>query len=154
MIGETPLQRDERFMRMALEEARMASEEGEVPVGAVMVCNGRVIARAHNQTERLSDVTAHAEMLALTAAQQNLGGRALPDCTLYVTLEPCPMCAGALGWARPGRIVWGASDPKHGFASRYDPLRSPLHPKTLIGTGVLEEECAEILTGFFRRLRR
>ncbi len=144
---------DRKFMSAALEEARVAAEEGEIPVGAVIVCNGKIIARAHNQTERLSDATAHAEMIALTSAQNYFGGKALPDCTLYVTLEPCPMCAGAIGWTRIGRIVWGADDPKRGFASYCEPRRSPLHPKTLITRGILAEESAEGMRDFFRQRR-
>ena len=145
---------DEHFMRIALEEARIAAEEGEVPVGAVIVVNDRVIAKSHNMTEALRDVTAHAEILAITAAQNALGGKVLPDCTLYVTLEPCAMCAGALGWARLGRIVWGADDPKGGVRSYYRPERLPFHPKTRIENGLLAEECAEILKDFFRARRR
>ena len=141
-------------MRIALEEARIAAEEGEVPVGAVIVVNDRVIAKSHNMTEALRDVTAHAEILAITAAQNALGGKVLPDCTLYVTLEPCAMCAGALGWARLGRIVWGADDPKGGVRSYYRPERLPFHPKTRIENGLLAEECAEILKDFFRARRR
>lgn len=154
MLRETEKERDERFMGIALEEARLAAEEGEVPVGAAVVVNGRVIARAHNQTERLRDATAHAEMLALTAAENHLGGKAMPEATLYVTLEPCPMCAGAIGWVRPGRVVWGADDEKRGFASFYSPTRSPLHPKTIVVRGVREQECREVMTDFFRKLRR
>lgn len=105
---------DEKFMRLALQEARMAAEENEVPIGAVIVVNGKIVGRGHNLTERLNDVTAHAEMQAITAAADTLGGKYLPQCTLYVTVEPCPMCAGALGWAQIGRIVYGASDPKRG----------------------------------------
>lgn len=145
---------DEKYMQAALEEARQAAREGEIPVGAVVVCNGRIIARAHNQTERLTDSTAHAEMLALTSAQNYLGGKAMPEATLYVTLEPCPMCAGAIGWVRPGRLVWGASDSKRGFHTFYAPECSPLHPRTEVTAGVLEQECSEILTDFFRKLRR
>lgn len=109
---------DERFMRLALAEAMEAYDEGEIPVGAVIVSRGQVIARGHNQTERLTDVTAHAEMIAITSASNNTGGKYLPDCTLYVTVEPCAMCAGALGWSHIGRIVYGASDPKRGYRSR------------------------------------
>lgn len=154
MIGETSQQADERFMRLALDEAVQAFEAGEIPIGAVITVNGRVIARAHNLTETLRDVTAHAEMLAITSAAENLGGKYLPDCTLYVTVEPCPMCAGALGWSHIGRIVYGASDPKRGFFSYYNPVKSPIHPKTLITSGVLEKECADLMTVFFRNLRR
>lgn len=153
MLNESPQQADERFMRMALDEARQAAEMGEVPIGAVIVVNGRVIARAHNLTEALCDVTAHAEMQAITAAQNALGGKVLPECTLYVTLEPCPMCAGAIGWARLRRVVWGASDPKGGVLSRYNPDRLPFHPKTLLTTGILADEAAAILRDFFQSRR-
>ena len=137
-------------MRKALEEARMAFEEDEVPVGAVVVCRGRVIARAHNLTERLTDVTAHAEMQAITAAQEALGGKYLNECTLYVSVEPCIMCAGAIGWAQMGRVVYGAADPKRGF-STFAP--QALHPKTLVEKGLLENECAALMQSFFRRKR-
>ena len=139
-------------MREALKEAEIAFEEDEVPVGAVVVCNGRIIGRGHNQTERLTDVTAHAEMMAITAAQENLGGRVLPECTLYVTVEPCYMCAGAIGWARFAKVVWGADDPKRGFLSFYAG-KSPLHPKTQISSGILSEECGELMKSFFQRKR-
>lgn len=154
MIGESDNERDERFMRMALDEASQAASEGEVPVGAVIVCNGRVIARAHNLTERLHDVTAHAEMQAITAAAENLGGKYLPECTLYVTLEPCPMCAGALRWAQIGRIVYGASDPKRGYRTAYADPDHALHPRTRIESGVLAEEAAGLMQAFFRSRRR
>lgn len=154
MIGETPLQTDERFMRQALLEAMKGAEENEVPIGAVIVSNGRVIARAHNQTEALKDVTAHAEILAITAASEFTGGKYLPDCTLYVTVEPCIMCAGAIGWAQIGRLVYGAPDPKRGSFSAYHPVKSPLHPKTIIEEGILKEECADIISQFFKNLRR
>ena len=134
------------YMRKALEEARMAFEEDEVPVGAVVVCRGRVIARAHNLTERLTDVTAHAEMQAITAAQEALGGKYLNECTLYVSVEPCIMCAGAIGWAQMGRVVYGAADPKRGF-STFAP--QALHPEK----GLLENECAALMQSFFRRKR-
>lgn len=139
-------------MREALKEAETAFDENEVPVGAIIVCNDRIIGRGHNQTERLTDVTAHAEMMAITAAQENLGGRVLPECTLYVTIEPCYMCAGAIGWARLGKVVWGADDPKRGFRSHYGG-KSPLHPKTQISTGILAEECGELMKTFFQRKR-
>ena len=138
------------FMRKALEEARVAEAEGEIPVGAVVVCNGRVIARAHNQTERLNDVTAHAEMLAVTAATATLGGKYLNDCTLYVTLEPCVMCGGALAWAQLGGLVYGSADPHRGYA-RLTP--GVLHPKTVVRGGVLESECSALLQRFFRGKR-
>lgn len=128
----------------------MAFEEDEVPVGAVVVCRGRVIARAHNLTERLTDVTAHAEMQAITAAQEALGGKYLNECTLYVSVEPCIMCAGAIGWAQIGRVVYGAADPKRGF-STFAP--QALHPKTLVEKGLLENECAALMQSFFRRKR-
>lgn len=144
---------DERWMKEALREAEAAFREDEVPVGAVVVCNGRIIGRGHNQTERLTDVTAHAEMLAITAAQTSLGGRVLPECDLYVTVEPCCMCAGAIGWARLRRIVWGADDPKRGFKSHFSPFRSPLHPKTIAESGILADECAALMTSFFRKKR-
>lgn len=154
MLFETPVQTDERFMRMAIEEAREAARVGEIPVGAVIVVNGRVIAKAHNLTETLRDVSAHAEMLAITSASQNVDGKYLPDCTIYVTVEPCTMCAGALGWSQIGRIVYGASDSKRGFFSVYQGVRSPLHPKTRITAGMLEEECRELISDFFKKLRR
>ena len=133
---------DIRYMRMALDEANKAYQQGEVPVGAVVVCQGRVIARAHNLTETLTDVTAHAEMQAVTSAANYLGGKYLNDCTLYVTLEPCIMCAGALGWAQLKRLVYGASDDKRGFY-RYAP--QALHPKTEVVTGILADECTELM---------
>jgi len=141
---------DVYFMRQALAEAQKAAERDEVPVGAVIVCQGRIIARGHNLTETLTDITAHAEMQAITAASQYLGGKYLINCTLYVTLEPCVMCAGALGWSQISRIVYGASDEKRGY-SRFAP--ASLHPKTEIVKGVLEAECGEIITGFFRKKR-
>lgn len=141
---------DCRFMKMALNEALCAYEKGEVPVGAIVVCQGRVIARAHNLTEILVDVTAHAEMQAVTAASNFLGGKYLNDCTLYVTVEPCVMCAGALGWAQLGRLVYGASDEKRGF-QHYAPRA--LHPKTVVESGVLADDCSKLMTQFFS-LRR
>lgn len=144
---------DERFMRMALDEARQAMEKGEVPVGAVIVCRGRVVGRGHNLTETLTDVTAHAEMQAITAASNSLGGKYLPDCTLYVTVEPCMMCAGALGWSQIGRIVYGTSDTKRGFFSTVEHGKGVIHPKTQVTAGVLEEECRELMVNFFRQLR-
>lgn len=144
------LNEDEYYMREALREARRAADEGEIPVGAVMVASGSIIARTHNQTELLHDVTAHAEILAVTAAAENLGAKYLNGCTLYVTLEPCPMCAGALDWAQLGRLVYGASDPKHGFMRLG---RDMLHPKTEIADGFLADECLALLQDFFRRRR-
>ena len=140
----------EYFMREALKEARYAYEEGEVPVGAVVVANNKVIARGHNQTEILNDVTAHAEMIALTSAAQTIGGKYLIDCTLYVSLEPCVMCAGALYWSQIGNIVYGASDEKRGF-NRIS--SSIIHPKTTIVSGILAEECQTIIKNFFKELR-
>jgi tRNA-specific adenosine deaminase len=141
---------DQEYMQKALIEAKQAFEEGEVPVGAVIVCRDRIIARAHNLTERLTDVTAHAEMQAITAAANALGGKYLTDCTLYVTVEPCVMCAGALAWAQLSRIVYGASDPKRGF-SVFAP--NALHPRTEVTKGVLAEECANLMKDFFQRKR-
>lgn len=142
---------DSFYMNRALEEARRAAEQGEVPVGAVVVCRDRIIARAHNLTEMLHDVTAHAEMQAITAAANALGGKYLDVCTLYVTLEPCPMCAGALAWAQLGRLVYGASDPKRGYTTLQAPM---LHPKTQVTAGVLADECGALMTDFFRQKRR
>ncbi|MCI7011109.1 MAG: nucleoside deaminase [Prevotella sp.] len=142
--------KDESFMQKALAEAQIALQEGEIPIGAVVVCRDRIIARAHNQTETLHDVTAHAEMLAITSASNLLGGKYLPECTLYVTVEPCVMCAGALGWSQMSRIVYGASDEKRGF-SRYAP--KALHPKATVTAGVLEAECAQLMKDFFKQKR-
>ena len=141
---------DEYFMKKAFSEALQAFEKGEVPIGAVVVAGGKIIARAHNLTETLNDVTAHAEMQAITAAANLLGGKYLNDCVLYVTLEPCVMCAGALGWSQIGKIVFGATDEKRGF-NRFAPRA--LHPKTEITGGVLEIECAELLQEFFKQKR-
>ncbi|MGA0559337.1 nucleoside deaminase [Larkinella sp. VNQ87] len=141
---------DDYFMSMALEQAESAFEEGEIPVGAVVVCRNRIIAKGYNQTERLIDVTAHAELLAITAAEQYLGSKYLTDCTLYVTLEPCVMCAGALFWAQIGHLVVGAPDPKRGFSGVQPSL---LHPKTRLTTGVLADESLHLLRNFFRGLR-
>jgi len=141
---------DENFMKEALKEAQKAFSADEVPVGAVIVCNNKVIARAHNLTERLNDVTAHAEMQAITAAENYLGSKYLIDCTLYVTLEPCVMCAGALFWSQISRIVYGADDPKRGFTLIGENI---LHPKTIVSSGLLNNEAAEILTLFFKKKR-
>lgn len=149
MTSLTPAD-DNRYMKMALDEATRAYEDGEVPVGAIVVCKGRVIARAHNLTETLTDVTAHAEMQAVTAAANYLGGKYLNDCTLYVTVEPCVMCGGALGWAQLGRLVYGASDEKRGF-QRFAP--QALHPKTEVLAGVLADECAALMKQFFGQRR-
>jgi tRNA(adenine34) deaminase len=142
---------DTYYMQQALAEAQKAFDAGEVPVGAVIVCESRIIARAHNQTEQLTDVTAHAEILALTAASGHMGSKYLPDCTIYVTLEPCVMCAGALAWAQMGRIVYGATDEKRGFMLVGG--KTLLHPKTKLELGVLEEECAALMRTFFRERR-
>jgi tRNA(adenine34) deaminase len=137
-------------MRQAITQAKIAAKEGEIPVGAIVVSGGMIIARGHNQTERLNDVTAHAEIIALTAAANYLGDKYLHDCTLYVTLEPCPMCAGALNWAQLSRVVYGASDDKRGFM-RFG--REMLHPKTTLEFGILHEECGKLMTEFFRKRR-
>ena len=141
---------DEYFMRKALDEAKEAFNLGEIPIGCVVVCNNQIIARSHNLTERLTDVTAHAEMQAITAAANQLGGKYLTDCTVYVTVEPCPMCAGALGWAQTKKVIFGARDEKRGYS-----LFSPtiLHPKTEVVAGVLEEECSQLMKLFFANKR-
>ena len=140
---------DEYFMRVALQEAEAALEKEEVPVGCIIVSNGRIIARAHNLTEVLNDVTAHAEMQAITSAANYLGGKYLLNCTLYVTLEPCVMCCGALSWSQISRVVIGARDPQRGFINK----NLSLHPKTEIVTGLLESECAAIVRDFFKSRR-
>lgn len=144
------MEENEKYMREALREARMAAAEDEVPIGAVVVCRGRIIGKGHNMTERLNDPTAHAEMIAITAATEAMGGKYLDDCAIYVTVEPCPMCAGALAWAQIGKVVYGASDPKRGF-SLFSP--SLMHPKTEVVEGVLSEECGEMVSEFFRNKR-
>ena len=141
---------DQRFMRLALAEAEEAARQGEIPVGAVVVARGQVIARAHTLTERLTDVTAHAEMQAITAAATALGGKYLTDCTLYVTLEPCVMCAGAIGWSQLGRLVYGASDEKRGY-TRFAPRA--LHPRTEVCAGVLAAESTSLVQQFFKKKR-
>jgi len=141
---------DEYFMKKALDEAEKAYSEGEVPVGAVIVTNGKIIARTHNLTETLNDATAHAEMQAITAAANSIGGKYLNDCTLFVTLEPCLMCAAALGWAQMGRVVFGANDDKKGFRKFTD---KALHPKTKVQGGILKNECAGLLLKFFNEKR-
>ena len=147
---EEQLKKDEFYMRRALDEAQEALQQGEIPIGAVVVCKDRIIARAHNLTETLTDVTAHAEMQAITMAANMLGGKYLTECTLYVTVEPCVMCAGALGWAQVPRIVYGTNDPKRGYAT-YAP--KALHPKAQIIGGILEEECRQLMVSFFKNLR-
>lgn len=147
---EEQRQTDEKFMRQALAEARKAFDRQEVPVGAVVVAEGRIIGRGHNLVETLADPTAHAEMQALTAAASTLGGKYLPQCTLYVTVEPCIMCAGAIGWAQVGRVVWGADDSKKGYRCYSERV---FHPKTTIARGVLHEECEELMSAFFASLR-
>ena len=141
---------DQEYMQKAIQQAEMAFERDEVPVGAVVVCRDRIIARTHNLTEALNDVTAHAEMQAITAAADSLGGKYLNDCTLYVTVEPCVMCAGAIGWSQLGRLVYGAADPKRGF-SVYAP--NALHPKTEVVSGVMEEDCGNLMRDFFKKKR-
>lgn len=150
MTAEEQQKKDEQYMRKALVEAQQALKEGEIPIGAIVVCNDRIIARAHNLTETLHDVTAHAEMQAITAAANELGGKYLTDCTLYVTIEPCTMCAGALGWSQLSRVVYGAADEKRGY-QLYAPRA--LHPKTTITGGILEEECRQLMQDFFRNKR-
>ena len=145
------MEQDERYKKDALREAQAAAAEDEVPIGAVITCRGRIIGKGHNMTERLNDPTAHAEMIAITAATEAMGGKYLSDCTLYVTVEPCPMCAGALAWSQIGRVVYGASDPKRGF-SQFSP--SLMHPKTEVVSGVLAEECGGMVTEFFRNKRK
>jgi len=144
------MENDERFMREALREAQAAADAGEIPIGAVVVWKGRIIGRGHNMTERLHDTTAHAEMLAITAATEAMGGKYLSDCTLYVTVEPCPMCAGALAWSQMGRIVYGAPDPRRGY-SLFTP--SLLHPRTQVSSSVLSGECADLIMQFFKSKR-
>lgn len=144
------INQDMHYMKQAIAEARKAYDLGEVPVGAVVVCNGRIIARCHNLTETLNDVTAHAEMQAITAAASHIGGKYLNDCTLYVSVEPCPMCAGAIGWAQLGRLVYGADDEKRGYR-RLAP--DVLHPKTEVVNGVCAEEAAELMKSFFKEKR-
>lgn len=141
---------DTDYMKQALIEAQKAYEQDEVPIGAVIVCKGRIIARAHNLTEMLNDVTAHAEMQAITAAANNIGGKYLNDCTLYVTVEPCPMCAGAIGWSQLGKLVYGAEDEKRGY-HRYAP--DVLHPKTEVVSGVCADEATALMKEFFKNKR-
>ena len=138
-------------MKDALREAQMAAAEDEVPIGAVVVCRGRIIGKGHNMTERLNDPTAHAEMIAITAATEAMGGKYLTDCTLYVTVEPCPMCAGALAWSQISKVVYGASDPKRGF-TQFSP--SLMHPKTEVISGILADECGGLVSDFFKNKRK
>lgn len=145
------VEQDEKFMRLALNEARLALVQREVPIGAVVVAGGRVIGRGHNLVETLSDATAHAEMQALTAAMSTLGGKYLPECTLYVTVEPCVMCGGALAWSQIGRVVYGASDPKRGYSTFSERV---MHPRTEVISGVLREECEALMSSFFATLRK
>ena len=144
------IQRDEKFMRMAIDEARKALKEQEVPIGAVVVCGERVIGRGHNLVETLCDATAHAEMQSITAAAATLGGKYLKGCTLYVTVEPCIMCAGPLAWSQIDRVVYGADDPKRGYTTVSGRI---FHPKTIVERGVLAEECESLMTEFFKSLR-
>ena len=141
---------DEKFMREALAEAKAAAAEEEIPIGAVIVCKGRIIGKGHNMVERLHDATAHAEMIAITAATEALGGKYLQDCTLYVTVEPCPMCAAALNWSQVSRIVYGAPDPRSGY-SLFSP--SLLHPRTEVTPGILAEECGALVSDYFKSKR-
>ena len=139
------------FMQAALAKARAAADEGEIPIGAVVVCGGRIVGKGHNRVEALGDATAHAEMQALTAAMNALGGKYLPECTIYVTVEPCIMCAGALAWSQIGRVVYGTADPKKGYSTYSDHV---LHPKTVVEKGLMEQECREVMEQFFKKLRR
>ncbi|MCD8072599.1 MAG: nucleoside deaminase [Alistipes sp.] len=141
---------DEKYMRLALDQAAAALERGEVPIGAVVTCRGTVVGRGHNLVETLTDATAHAEMQAITSASENMGGKYLTDCTLYVTVEPCVMCAGASAWSQIGRIVYGAADPKKGFTRLAGGI---LHPRTEVTRGVLEAECSGLVSSFFKKLR-
>ena len=150
MTAEEQQKKDEFYMQRALDEARQAYKEGEIPIGAIVVCKDRIIARAHNLTETLCDVTAHAEMQAITSAANQLGGKYLTDCTLYVTVEPCTMCAGAIGWAQIPRIVFGAADEKRGY-QQYAP--HAMHPKATITGGILEDECRQLIQDFFHQKR-
>ena len=150
MITQEQQKKDEFYMQRALDEARQAYREGEIPIGAVVVCKDRILSRAHNLTETLCDVTAHAEMQAITAAANALGGKYLTDCTLYVTVEPCTMCAGAIGWAQIPRIVYGTADEKRGY-HEYAPRA--MHPKAEVVGGVLEDECRELMQAFFQSRR-
>ncbi|MCD6366698.1 MAG: nucleoside deaminase [Bacteroidales bacterium] len=145
------MDKDIQYMQIAINEAKHALSEGEIPIGAIVVCHDKIIAKAHNQTETLNDATAHAEMLALTGAMATLGSKYLKDCTLYITIEPCVMCAGAIHWTQIPRIVYGAKDPKKGYSSYSGKI---IPPKTKIISGILEKECAEILSSFFKENSR
>lgn len=147
---EDQRKKDEFYMQRALDEAQAAFEAGEIPIGAIVVCKDHILSRAHNLTETLCDVTAHAEMQAITAAASTLGGKYLTDCTLYVTIEPCLMCAGALAWSQISRIVYGANDDKRGYHTMCAP---PFHPKTTVTSGILADECARLMTDFFKKKR-
>lgn len=152
MLGRNAMtNEDEKYMRLALNEAQKALDEGEVPIGAVVVANGAVVGRGHNLVETLCDATAHAELQAITAAASTLGGKYLNECTLYVTVEPCVMCAGAIAWSQVGRLVYGAADPKRGYTTVGGTI---LHPRTKVTAGVLGEECERLVSGFFADLRR
>ncbi len=142
---------DERYMAIALQEAHRAFDEGEIPIGAVVACNGTILGKGHNLTERLGDVTAHAEMQAITAATATLGGKYLQDCSLYVTVEPCLMCAGAIAWAQISRIVIGCADPKRGYTTFVK--KPPFHPRATVTVGVLEDECRQLMQSFFKSKR-
>jgi tRNA(adenine34) deaminase len=144
---------DEYYMQQALQQARLAEEEGEIPVGAVIVSENRIIAKAYNQTEKLNDVTAHAEILALTSAFNFIGAKYLPDCRLYVTLEPCTMCAGALYWSQIGKLVIGAKDEKRGYLRHLTTEETVIHPKTEVVSGIMAEECGALVTNFFKQVR-
>ena len=148
---KTSIEEDQKFMRMALNQAQVAFDRGEVPVGAVIVANGTILGRGHNLVESLSDATAHAEMQAITAAASTIGGKYLQDCTLYVTVEPCIMCAGAIAWSQLGRVVWGADDLKRGFRVYNEKV---FHPRTLVEYGVLKDQCESLMVNFFKKLRK
>lgn len=148
---KSEMTKDEKYMRMALNEARLALDKREVPIGAVVVAGDRVIGRGHNLVETLMDATAHAEMQAITAAMSTLGGKYLNDCTLYVTVEPCVMCGGALAWSQIGRVVWGADDAKRGYTTFSERI---MHPRTELTRGVLREECEALMNDFFRSIRK
>lgn len=148
---ETDYNIEHFFMQRAIAEAKVAANEGEIPIGAVVVCGQRIVGKGHNRVEALGDATAHAEMLALTAAMNALGSKYLPECTLYVTVEPCVMCAGAIAWSQVGRVVYGTAEPKKGFTTVQGQI---LHPKTEVKAGVMEEECRELMEDFFKKLRK